>query len=196
MSMIPNIASSPAHLPPMPGMHDAQGVSGVHPLDVVGGSVTAPVVTGQDNATHVVNHLTQAVQQALNHLDSQPHKAAAPVDSSVPDLPMTMQGFIQALLASLHQIGTTPLPQQPSSPTSTVEAVGATGSRYTPGTVNDVQNLMQQASAVLSSNAALQQDFQTMMRAAGVHETPSLDRFLHSVSSRMGGKSSIVSAVA
>lgn len=198
MSTIPNVASSPAHLPPTSGgIYDIPGVSSSHPVDAAGASAAAPDITSQNNNTPADNHLMQAVQQALNHLSPQSHAEAAPSDTSGSNLPASMQSFIQALLSSLHQVSATQLAQQHSNPTSIAGAVGATGSRYTPGAaVSDVRNLMQQASAVLSSNAVLQQDFQTMMRAAGVHETPSLDRFLHAVSSRMGGQSSIISAIA
>jgi hypothetical protein len=139
-------------------------------------------------------NLSHAVQQALGHLHAD---AKIPVsDSTTPELPMTMQGFIQALIASLHQIGgLSPAGSASPAQSAGVQAVSA-GGKYAPVATNDVQSLIRQTTTILSSNTALQQDFQSMLRAAGVDQSStSLQHFLRSVSSQMK-PSSVVDAIA
>lgn len=149
---------------------------------------------GVSSGPSVNNNLSHAVEQVLGHLHAGAKISTA--DPTTPELPMTMQGFIHALTASLHQIGGTS-PVVPPSPTkdASIQAVSA-GEKYQPAATNDVQSLIRQATTVLSSNTVLQQDFQSMLRAAGVDESAtSLKHFLRSVSYQMK-PSSVVDAIA
>ncbi len=142
----------------------------------------------------VNNNLSRAVQQALGHLHA--HAKITTADAQAPALPMTMQGFIQALIASLHQIGVSPTASPSPTQSAGLQAVSVASGRYAPAAANDVQSLIRQSATVLSSNTALQQDFQSMLRAAGVDQSAtSLQHFLRSVSSQMK-PSSVVDAIA
>ena len=153
---------------------------------------------GGSQGQGVSNNLTHAVQQAISHLHGQA-KTGASDNTGMPGQgmpPTTMQGFIQALVASLHQIGINHAVQQPQAMQSGLQAVSADSGRYAPVAVNDVQSMIQQSATVLSSNTALQQDFQSMLRAAGIDPSAtSLSQFLRSVSSQMK-PSSVISAIA
>lgn len=147
----------------------------------------------------VNNNLSHAVHQALDHLHVQTKTTTADATGTPgKDMPpITMQGFIQALIASLHQIGVSALGQQSQAMENGARAVSAAASgRYAPVPATDVQSLIQQSATVLSSNTVLQQDFQSMLRAAGIDQSAtSLHHFLHTVSSQMK-PSTVVDAIA
>lgn len=191
MSTTTAIAHYPVNMPVTASISAAVGASGKTDGDAdqgveVGGS--------ESGGQGVNNNLSHAVQQALGHLHTVPK--ITPADASGQVLPMTMQGFIQALIASLHQIGASHGAPQSSAQSASIQAVSAASNRYAPAATNDVQNLIRQSATVLSSNTVLQQDFQSMLRAAGIDQSAiSLQHFLRSVSSQMK-PSTVVDAIA
>lgn len=191
MSTTSAIAHYPVNLPATTVAPASVGASGKTDGDADQG---VEVGVGGGSGQSVNNNLSRAVQQALGHLHA--HAKATPADASGQVLPMTMEGFIQALIASLHQIGASPTALPSPAQEAGIQAARVASGKYAPAATNDVQNLIRQTTTVLSSNTALQQDFQSMLRAAGIDQSAtSLQHFLRSVSSQMK-PSSVVDAIA
>lgn len=191
MSTTSVLAHYAASVPPAASV---PAVSAPAPADGVDAVVDPGAVSAAGSGGGVQNHLSHAVQQALGRLqDQQPPTTGTP-GKDMP--PITMEGFIQALIASLHQLGGTPTTGQAVSQQAELQAVASSSGRYEPQAANDVQNLIKQSATVLSSNTVLQQDFQSMLRAAGIDQSStSLNQFLRTVSSQMK-TSSVISAIA
>lgn len=199
MSASSAIAHYTAHIPPAAASTPVAAAADA--ATKIDGDGDLGIEAGGGGQT-VNSHLSHAVQQALEHLPAHVQAATSPSDTSAASaagasgqvLPMTMEGFIRALIASLHQIGT-PAGQSPVQGAG-IQAVSANSGGYTPAPANDVQTLIRQSATVLSSNTVLQQDFQSMLRAAGIDQSAtSLQHFLRSVSSQMK-PSSVVDAIA
>lgn len=198
MSANSAIAHYTAHIPPAAPATPVAATT--HVAAKTDGDGDLGIEAGGSGQT-VNSHLSHAVQQALGHLPVHAQAASTADSSSVSTasasgqvLPMTMEGFIRALIASLHQIGTT----ASGSPLQNagVQAISANSGGYAPAPANDVQTLIRQSATVLSSNTVLQQDFQSMLRAAGIDQSAtSLQHFLRSVSTQMK-PSSVVDAIA
>jgi len=135
MSASSAIAHYTAHIPPAAASTPVAAAADA--ATKIDGDGDLGIEAGGGGQT-VNSHLSHAVQQALGHLPAHVQAATSPSDTSAASaagasgqvLPMTMEGFIRALIASLHQIGT-PAGQSPVQGAG-IQAVSANSGGYAP----------------------------------------------------------------